>query len=91
MPLKKFMLKFLIALLLPFSCYGQSANSGRLKLLFIGDIMGHKDLGGNTILYLVDGLWGSVNWGHPCVKFAMPPFNNDWPSSLFTSFDPVAI
>jgi hypothetical protein len=55
------------------------------------DIMGHKDLGGKTVLYLVDGLWGSVNWGHPCVKFSMPPFNNDWPSSLFTSFDPVAI
>lgn len=37
------MLKFLIALLLPFSCYGQSANSNMLKLLFIGDIMGHKE------------------------------------------------
>jgi len=55
------------------------------------DIMGHKDLGGKTILYLVDGLWGSVNWGHPAVKWAMPPFNNDWPNSLFTSLDPVAI
>jgi hypothetical protein len=55
------------------------------------DIMGHQDLGGKTILYLVDGLWGSTNWGHPPVKFAMEPFNNDWPNSLFTSFDPVAI
>jgi hypothetical protein len=55
------------------------------------DIMGHKDLGGKTILYLVDGLWGSVNWGHPAVKWAMPPFNDDYPNSLFTSIDPVAI
>jgi hypothetical protein len=55
------------------------------------DIMGHKDLGGKTILYLVDGLWGSTNWGHPPIKWAMSPFNNDWPSSLFLSLDPVAI
>lgn len=55
------------------------------------DIMGHQDLGGKTILYLVDGLWASTNWGHPTVKFAMQPFNNDWTSSLFLSFDPVAI
>lgn len=55
------------------------------------DIMGHKDLGGKTILYLVDGLWGSTNWGHPPIKWRMAPFNNDWPSSLFLSQDPVAI
>jgi hypothetical protein len=55
------------------------------------DIMGHKDLGGKTILYLVDGIWGSTNWGHPPVKWRMTPFNNDWPSSLFLSQDPVAL
>ncbi|MDA3928212.1 MAG: DUF362 domain-containing protein [Prolixibacteraceae bacterium] len=55
------------------------------------DIMGHKDLGGKTVLNLVDALWGSVNWGHPAVKYSMTPFNNDWPSSLFLSQDPVAI
>jgi hypothetical protein len=55
------------------------------------DIIGHKDLGGKTILFLVDGLWSSVNWGHPPVKWRMTPFNNDWPSSLFLSQDPVAI
>jgi hypothetical protein len=55
------------------------------------DIMGHEDLGGKTILYLVDGLWGSTNWGHPAVRWHMPPFNDDWPSSLFLSIDPVAI
>jgi len=62
------------------------------------DIMGHKHLGGKTILYLVDGLWGSYNWGHPPIKFRMPPFgdgttveNGDYPNSLFLSLDPVAI
>jgi hypothetical protein len=70
---------------------GQNANGEYGVYRCFVDIMGHKDLGEKTVLYLVDGLWGSVNWGHPAVKFAMPPFNNDWPSSLFTSLDPVAI
>ncbi len=55
------------------------------------DFMGHKDLGGKTILYLVDGLWSSINWGHPAIKWAMEPFNGDYPSSVFLSQDPVAI
>ncbi|MBN1952768.1 MAG: DUF362 domain-containing protein [Bacteroidales bacterium] len=55
------------------------------------DIMGHEDLGGKTILYLVDGIWSSVNWGHPPIKWRMAPFNNDYPNSLFLSQDPVAI
>ena len=55
------------------------------------DIMGHKDIGGKTILYLVDALWGSTNYSHPPIKFAMSPFNDDYPSSLFLSQDPVAI
>lgn len=55
------------------------------------DFMGHEELGGKTILYLVDGLWGSINWGHPAIKWRMPPFNGDWPSSLFLSQDPVAM
>jgi len=55
------------------------------------DIMGHKDLGGKTLLFLVDGIWSSINWGHPPIKWYMPPFNNDWPSSIFLSQDPVAL
>jgi hypothetical protein len=61
--------------------------------------MGHKDLGGKTILYLVDGIWGSTNYGHPPIKWRMVPFgdgsatleNADYPNSLFLSQDPVAI
>jgi hypothetical protein len=55
------------------------------------DIMGHKDLGGKTILFLVDGLWSSINWGHPPIKWRMSPFNDDYPNSIFASQDPVAI
>lgn len=55
------------------------------------DIMGHKDLGGKTVLFLVDGIWGSTNYSHPPIKWELSPFNNDWPNSLFLSQDPVAI
>lgn len=55
------------------------------------DFIGHKDLGGKTILYLMDGLWTTTNWAHPPIKWGMAPFNNDYPSSIFASQDPVAI
>ena len=55
------------------------------------DIMGHKDLGGKTVIYIIDGLWSSINWGHEPIRWRMAPFNNDWPSSIFVSQDPVAI
>jgi hypothetical protein len=55
------------------------------------DFMGYKNFGGKTILYVVDGIWGSINWGHPAIKWRMAPFNNDYPNSLFLSQDPVAI
>jgi len=55
------------------------------------DIMGHEQLGGKTIIYIIDGIWSSTNYGHPPIKWRMAPFNNDWPSSIFVSQDPVAI
>jgi len=55
------------------------------------DIMGHEHLGGKTILHVIDGIWSSTNWGHPPIKWRMAPFNDDWPSSIFVSQDPVAI
>jgi uncharacterized protein (DUF362 family) len=58
--------------------------------LFV-DFMGHKDLGGKTILYLVDGLWSSTNYGDPPYKWRMAPFNGSYPASIFASLDPVAI
>jgi len=71
--------------------FDQSEN-GKSKYVTFVDFIGHKDLGGKTMLYLIDGLYGSgmVN-GKPSGKWNMPPFNGDWPNSLFASQDPIAI
>ncbi|MBN2316632.1 MAG: DUF362 domain-containing protein [Sedimentisphaerales bacterium] len=55
------------------------------------DLMGHSELGGKTVLYLVDGLFAGRNWDSRPVKWNMAPFYGDWPSSVFVSQDPVAI
>jgi hypothetical protein len=55
------------------------------------DIIGHEKLGGNTVLFLVDGLWGGTEAVEKPVKWKMEPFNNDWPSSIFVSLDQVAL
>jgi len=64
---------------------------GRGYYRAIVDLMGHRQLGGKTLLYLVDGLFaGYYSEAYPS-KWSSAPFNNDWPSSLFVSQDPVAI
>jgi hypothetical protein len=56
------------------------------------DFLGHKDLGEKTMLFLVDGLYGSDNAdGPPQRKWKMAPFNEAWPNSIFMSLDGVAI
>lgn len=70
---------------------GRNTNGGYGVYRCLVDFTGHKDLGGKTLLYLVDGLWGSINWGHPGVQWRMAPFNGTWPASLFASQDPVAL
>lgn len=55
------------------------------------DIMGNPNIGGRTLLYLIDGLYGGYYWEGQPYKWQMSPFYNDWPSSLFASQDPVAI
>ena len=56
------------------------------------DFLGHKDLGDKTILYLIDGIYGhKFVDGVPEFKWALAPFNNEWPNSLFASQDGVAI
>ena len=57
----------------------------------IVDLMGHPELGGKTVLYLVDGLFAGRNWDSQPVKWNIAPFYGDWPSSVFVSQDPVAI
>ena len=48
-------------------------------------------LGGKTVLYLVDAIFAGKNWNAVPSRWALAPFNNDWPSSIFVSMDPVAI
>ncbi|MFH0991093.1 MAG: T9SS type A sorting domain-containing protein [bacterium] len=55
------------------------------------DLMGHKDLGEKTVLFLIDALWGGSEANDPPRKFEIPPFNKDWTSSVFASQDQVAI
>lgn len=67
-------------------------NQGKPQYVAFVDFMGHKYLGGKTILWLVDGLYGSRTvGGAPKFKWTIEPFDGDWPSSLFASQDPVAI
>ena len=56
------------------------------------DLMGHKHLGGKTLLYLIDGLYAGKHAKERAPrKWNSSPFNGDWSSSLFVSQDPVAI
>jgi hypothetical protein len=55
------------------------------------DLMGHENLGGKTLIHLIDGLFGGQGWDGTPHKWDLAPFNNDWPSSLFASQDAVAI
>lgn len=71
--------------------FDQSRN-GKSKYLTFVDFMGHKDLGGKCLLWLVDGLYGSRSVdGKPSSKWTLSPFNGAWPCSLLGSLDPVAI
>ena len=53
------------------------------------DLIGHKHLGGKTLLYVIDGLYGARNQGNNVIKYVS--FGDDWCSSIFASQDPVAI
>jgi len=66
-----------------------TSGSGKYRALV--DLMGHRELGGKTLLYLVDGLFSGRNWSSEPIRWYTPPFNGDWPSSVLASQDPVAI
>jgi hypothetical protein len=53
--------------------------------------MGHEKVGGNTLLFVIDGLWGGPEATMKPVKWHMYPFDNDWPNSILASLDPVAL
>ncbi len=58
------------------------------------DLIGHPHLGGKTLLFMIDGLYGVESQNAEVSTqsvFQSPPFNNHWSSSLFLSQDPVAL
>ena len=68
------------------------SNTGYNKYRVLVDIMGHKFLGGNTMLFVIEGLYGgSESEIKPGRKWNMAPFNGDWSSSIFMSVDQVAL
>jgi hypothetical protein len=68
-----------------------NSRFGYSKYRVLVDLMGHNKLGGNAMLYVVDGLWGGAGANLKPVKFKMAPFNNDWPSLILLSQDPIAL
>jgi hypothetical protein len=69
-------------------------RQGKDKYMTFTDFLGHKDLGGKTILFMIDGFYAARSQdGPPLIKdkWRMAPFNNRWCSSLFASQDGVAL
>jgi hypothetical protein len=69
----------------------KNSRFGYNKYRVLVDLMGHNKLGGKAMLYLVDGLWGGAGANLKPVKFKMAPFDNDWPSLILLSQDPIAL
>jgi uncharacterized protein (DUF362 family) len=58
------------------------------------DLIGHPHLGGKTLLFMIDALYGVENQNAEVSNkslFQSTPFNNHWSSSLLLSQDPVAL
>jgi uncharacterized protein (DUF362 family) len=58
------------------------------------DLIGHPHLGGKTLLFMVDALYGVEDQNAELSTkslFQSSPFNNHWSSSLLLSQDPVAL
>ncbi|MBN1924987.1 MAG: DUF362 domain-containing protein [Prolixibacteraceae bacterium] len=66
-------------------------NPGYGKYRHIVDYLSHKDVGGKTLITIIDGIWAGRSWEGYIDKWNMAPFNGDYPSSLFVSQDRVAV
>ncbi|HWV99269.1 MAG TPA: Ig-like domain-containing protein [Candidatus Acidoferrum sp.] len=67
-------------------------RDGTPSYMAFADYLGHPDLGGKTLLYMIDSLYGSPRVETaPATKWKMAPFNNGRCASVFLSEDGVAI
>lgn len=71
------------------NAYVNRALMGQYRPLV--DLNGHAQMGGKTLLYMVDAIYGGKGWASVPYKWTMAPFNGQWPASLFLSMDQVAI
>jgi hypothetical protein len=76
------------------SSYLMASEAKQPLYSMLVDLMGSRELGGKTILYVNDGLFGNstagtVNNRAQCAFTNL--FNGQWSASIFMSFDPVAI
>jgi len=75
-----------------YDMHKSSFSKGSKEYRDLVDITGHSHIGGKTVLYLLDGLYGGIHYAEQVPrKFKSAPFNDDWTSSVFASQDPVAI
>lgn len=71
---------------------GNPSNGGYKKYRSMVDMMGSGYLGQNTMLFIVEGLFGGgADETRSPVKYFMAPFGNDWSNSIFISQDQVAL
>jgi len=69
-----------------------SSNTDYHKYRVLVDFIGSRYLGRITILFIVDGLFsGGGSELAFSVKYFIPPFKNDWCSSIFVSQDQAAL
>ena len=67
-------------------------KDGSPTYMTFADFLGHKDLGGKTMLFVIDALFANdLVDDPPHLKWKMPPFNDSMPASLLVSQDGVAI
>ena len=69
----------------------QDKRNGKPAYKTFVDFIAHKDMGQKTLLFLIDGTYGSrdVN-GAPSPKWQTEPFNGGWACSLIVSQDELA-
>jgi len=69
-----------------------AGRDGHWQYLTFVDFLGHRHLGRKTVLFLVDGFYGSTTvTGAPALRWKLAPFHGRWPSTLLASQDGVAI
>lgn len=75
-----------------YNWHTESFSKGEKIYRPLVDFVGHRHIGGKTVLYLIDGLYAGI---HPKDqaprRWSSPPFNGGWANSLLASQDPVAI